>query len=80
MCVFRYRLEPVKVWEESRIMKILLSKLKLEETSGFRVLALVSRICMRVLAKLQNNFKETSLELDFLRYILFFSKDYRTIL
>ena len=78
--LFRCRLEPVKVGEESRILKMLLSKLKLEETSAFRVLALVSKVCMRVLAKLQNNFKETSLELDFLRYILFFSKDYRTIL
>ena len=64
---FRDRLEPIRVQEESRIFRILMSKLGLQETGDLRILALISRISMKILAKLQSDFKEHSVELDFFR-------------
>ena len=64
---FRDRLEPIRVQEESRIFRILMSKLSLQETGDLRILALISRISMKILAKLQSDFKEHSVELDFFR-------------
>ena len=65
--IFRDRLEPIRVQEESQIFRILVSKLSLQETGDLRILALMSRISMKILAKLQSDFKEHSVELDFFR-------------
>ena len=59
------RLEPVYVQTESRIFKTLLSKLRLQDTGDLRILSLASKISMRVLAKLQSDFKDCCAELDF---------------
>ena len=66
--IFRDRLQSIRVQEESRIFGILMSKLSLQETGDLRILALISRISMKILAKLQSDFKEHSVELDFFRW------------
>lgn len=60
------RLEPVKVYEESKIFRHVMAKLKFEDCKDFQNLDLTLKICDKIHSKLQENDLNVSLELDFL--------------